>query len=265
MSKLRLDFVPRNVSASHFFLSLSFIFSLLFSSLGAAGSFGTKFQSFFTWIPTVIVALICLTFVHLLFRNRLRLNFWIQSLLEGVCGSLLFAPLAYFLDVYLGSDAGPYFSLRGIFEEFSHVCPPLTICWVLLKLPRHLGFILPSKINPDLIFRDLPPEHHSVAAEISGTFLELIPRGIGHDVIYLKAEKQYVTVVTPLGSKLVLHGLSQAIESFSKNYGVRIHRSLWVAKKHIVNVDKKDRLVVLSNGAELPISRRSLSSITEFH
>ena len=262
MSKLKLNLAPRNVSTTRLVLFFSFIFSIVFSSIGAAGSFGSRFQSFFVWIPTTLLAFICLIFTHCLLKHRIKLNFWVLSFLEGVVGSLLFAPLAFFLDVYLGTDPGPYLSGVGILEEFGHVWLPVTVCWIVVKSPRYFGFVLPVKIDPDFSFDQLLLNKSESKIEIIGTFLEMIPKELGRDIIFLKAEKQYLMVTTSLGSKLVHYGLNKAIRSFSDDYGVKIHRSLWVVKKHIAKIDKKNRVVIMSDGSELPISRRLLSSIS---
>ncbi len=262
MSKAKLNLAPRNVSTTRLVLFFSFIFSIVFSSTGAAGSFGSRFQSFFVWIPTTLLAFVCLILTHSLFKHRIKLNFWVLSFIEGVFGSLIFAPLAYFLDVYLGTDPGPYLSGMGIFEEFGHVWLPVTVCWIIVKSPRYFGFVLPIRIDPDFVFNQHLLNKSDSEIEIIGTFLEMIPKELGKDIIYLKAEKQYLMVTTPLGSKLVHHGLNQAIRSFSDGYGVKIHRSIWVVKKHIHRIDKRKRVVIMSNCSELPISRRLLSSIS---
>lgn len=262
MSKPKLNLAPRNVSTTRLILFFSFIFSIIFSSIGAAGSFGSLFQSFFVWVPTTLLAFVCLILTHSLLKHRTNLNFWVLSFFEGVAGSLFFAPLAYFLDVYLGTDPGPYLSGMAILEEFGHVWLPVTVCWIVVKSPRYFGFVLPVKIDPDFSFNQHLLNKSESEIEIIGTFLDVIPKELGKDIIYLKAEKQYLMVTTSLGSKLVHHGLNQAIRSFSDEYGVKIHRSIWVVKKHISRIDKKNRVVIMSNGSELPISRRLLSSMS---
>jgi hypothetical protein len=261
MKKIKLTLAPKNVPNFSFVAFSSLVFALIFSSLGAAGSYGSKVQSFFVWTPTIVIAIIFLILTHLFLRQKLKINFWVLSILEGMVGSLFFSPFAYFIDVFLGSDPGPYLSFHGIVEEFGNVLPSVVICWLLMKSPRYFGLILPAKITHDLVRTAVPSEHGELSPEIIGTFLEILPKELGTDVIFIKAEKQYILVTTSLGSKLIHYGLTQAINSFAADYGYRIHRSIWVAKKHIVRIDKKMRTVTMSNNAILPISRRLLSSI----
>jgi hypothetical protein len=261
MKKIKLTLAPKNVPDSRFVAFSALVFALIFSSLGAAGSYGTRVQSFFVWTPTIVIAIFFLTLTHLFLRKKLKFNFWIVSILEGIVGSLFFAPFAYFIDVFLGLDPGPYLSLNGIVSEFGNVLPSVVICWLLMKSPRYFGLIFPAKITQDLVRTYDTSSHGKVSSEIIGTFLEMLPKELGTDVIFIKAEKQYIMVTTSLGSKLIHYSLTPAINSFAEDYGFRIHRSIWVARKHVLRIDKKMRTVKMSNDAILPISRRLLSTI----
>jgi hypothetical protein len=261
MKKFKLTLAPKNVADLSFVAFSSLVFALIFSSLGAAGSYGTRVQSFFVWTPTIVIAIFFLILTHLFLRQKLKINFWVLSILEGIVGSLFFAPFAYFIDVFLGSDPGPYLSFNGIVKEFGNVLPSVVICWLLMKSPRYFGLILPVKTTRDFLKTAVPDAHRTVSPEITGTFLEMLPKELGTDVIFIKAEKQYIMVTTSLGSKLIHYSLTQAINSFAEDYGFRIHRSIWVARKHVLRIDKKMRTVTMSNDAKLPISRRLLSTI----
>jgi hypothetical protein len=249
MKKIKLTLAPKNVPDFSFVVLSSFVFALLFSSLRAAGSYGSRVQSFFVWIPTIVIAIFFLILTHLFLRQKLKINFWVLSILEGIVGSLFFAPFAYFIDVFLGSDPGPYLSFNGIVKEFGNVLPSVVICWLLMKSPRYFGLILPAKITQELVKAAFPSDPGKLSPEIIGTFLEILPKELGTDVIFIKAEKQYIMVTT------------SPINSFAEDYGYRIHRSIWVARKHVLRIDKKMRTVTMSNDAILPISRRLLSTI----
>jgi DNA-binding LytR/AlgR family response regulator len=88
-------------------------------------------------------------------------------------------------------------------------------------------------------------------------FFQRLPKSLGTDVIYLRAQDHYVEVTTTLGHELVLIRLSDAIRELDEDEGIQTHRSWWVVSKHIVEqkrVAGKPQLV-LSNGAEVPVSR----------
>jgi two-component system LytT family response regulator len=79
------------------------------------------------------------------------------------------------------------------------------------------------------------------------------------DILYIQADGSYSTVFTNDGkeiftSKKLIDYQRQLTDAF-----FRIHHSIIVNLKWISHLDKKNNLVILSNGFELPISRRKKS------
>ena len=90
------------------------------------------------------------------------------------------------------------------------------------------------------------------------SLLSKLPLSKRGEIISLTSEDHYVRIDTDKGSETLLFRLSDAIEMCAPISGIRVHRSHWVAKAHVVDYAKdKDRwFLVLSNGQSVPISRK---------
>jgi DNA-binding LytR/AlgR family response regulator len=86
---------------------------------------------------------------------------------------------------------------------------------------------------------------------------KVLPLELGHDVIAVKSELQYLRVWTTRGAALVLGSL-QEVEDEEGSAGMRIHRSWWVHARHVRTVRRRGEAAIceLSDGREVPISRR---------
>jgi hypothetical protein len=95
--------------------------------------------------------------------------------------------------------------------------------------------------------------------ETSG-FLGRLPVQLGRDIVFVEAQEHYLRVVTSRGEHLLLQGLTHAIVELEDHGfdGIQIHRSVWVAWKHVDNVKVQAGTVsvVVSTGACLKIGRR---------
>lgn len=78
------------------------------------------------------------------------------------------------------------------------------------------------------------------------------------DVIALSAEEHYVRILTEDGAQLIHHPLGKAVAEMPDSLGIRVHRSWWVADRHVVNAQRGDRRwsVLLSCGDWVPVSDR---------
>ena len=82
---------------------------------------------------------------------------------------------------------------------------------------------------------------------------------------YLKAELQYVKVVTDQGRALVLLSLRDAVAQLPAGLGLQPHRSYWVAWDAIRTFRSRGRQgeLVLSDGTRDPVSRRNCRQVRE--
>lgn len=93
-------------------------------------------------------------------------------------------------------------------------------------------------------------------------FLRSLPAPLTHDVVRLKADEHYVEVTTTGGSALILKRFTDAVDELG-NLGIRVHRSHWVAHRHITRVvrDEHRTLLRLANGERIPVSRTYLGAV----
>jgi hypothetical protein len=97
------------------------------------------------------------------------------------------------------------------------------------------------------------------------SLLDRLPLRLGRDIVFLEAQEHYLRVVTSRGEHLLLQGFSHAVTEMEKNSfdGVQIHRSIWVAWRHIENIESRSgaMAVVLSTGITLQIGRRRAKTV----
>jgi hypothetical protein len=89
-----------------------------------------------------------------------------------------------------------------------------------------------------------------------------LPSELGNDVIAVASELQYLRVWTPRGCALVLGALAD-VESESGSQGLRVHRSWWIACRHVVSVRRtaSGAVCVMSDGRQVPVSRRRRAEV----
>lgn len=93
-------------------------------------------------------------------------------------------------------------------------------------------------------------------------FFDRLPRHVGRDVIYANVSGHYLQVVTTAGTCLVLMRLSDAVLALG-DAGMQVHRSYWVAHRHIDGVIQRGQrtLLRLTGAHEIPVSRTHLASV----
>lgn len=79
----------------------------------------------------------------------------------------------------------------------------------------------------------------------------LLPK---RNILYFQSDLRYVNICLLHGENpRILAKLSQ-IEQFAGDFFVRIHKSYLVNPRHVLWMDKKNHLVLLTNGEQLPVS-----------
>ena len=102
-----------------------------------------------------------------------------------------------------------------------------------------------------------------IAADRTARFLDRLPPELGRDLVYLKMADHYVEAFTTLGSTLVLMRFADAITELEGADGLRVHRSFWVARDHVIGTAHRDgrRALRLTGGHEVPVSRSYLADV----
>jgi hypothetical protein len=90
-------------------------------------------------------------------------------------------------------------------------------------------------------------------------FARLPPR-LGTDLIALEMEDHYLRVHTRLGSDLILVRMRDAVNELDGLDGLQVHRSWWVARQAVEQVERDGRNVVLrlAGGLAAPVSRNQV-------
>ena len=117
-----------------------------------------------------------------------------------------------------------------------------------------------------LIYRDNPSRDESLSPSIVSSTLQSIcriteiearlPAGFG-PLLAMKAEDHYVRIFGSDQSLLMLMRLTDAIGLASGMDGMRVHRSWWVARAGISEIEQQGRktTLILTNGERVPVSR----------
>ena len=96
----------------------------------------------------------------------------------------------------------------------------------------------------------------------SGRFFDRLPDDLGRDIIYLTASAHYVDVITAAGSTSILLRFSDAVAELG-DIGIRVHRSHWVAFRHVKQAVRRDgrTLLRLSGDHEVRVGRNYLPEV----
>ncbi|SFS16576.1 LytTR family DNA-binding domain-containing protein [Yoonia litorea] len=83
------------------------------------------------------------------------------------------------------------------------------------------------------------------------------------DIISMSMQDHYVEVTTSAGKELVLSRFADAIDEVKGVNGLRLHRSHWIAEKHLVDTKRRGNraFAKLSDGRELPVSDTYLKAV----
>lgn len=94
------------------------------------------------------------------------------------------------------------------------------------------------------------------ASTSNSAWLDQLPAHLGRRLILLQAQDHYVRAKTERGETLIRTTLQDAARDLG-DYGVRVHRSWWVARHAIGGFRYRAGMpvVVLNDGLELPVGR----------
>lgn len=195
----------------------------------------------------------------------------------ALCASVIFAPVSLLLDLLfspapdIGSE--PTLTLLLI-DEITALALPTLCAWLLVNGARLTMLSVPmiqeasspeSEPATGQSGRD-PAKEAGPASGLTNieiAFWSRVPRELGTELVSLSAEQHYLHVVTTKGRSLILFPISRAIQAAERLEGMRIHRSHWVAFRHVTALSKDDTglYVCLASGKKLPVSRSSQQAV----
>ncbi|MGY5318430.1 LytR/AlgR family response regulator transcription factor [Neomicrococcus lactis] len=111
------------------------------------------------------------------------------------------------------------------------------------------------------IVADSAPTKPDMVTVDQGGMTKMIPRS---EIRFVQAQGDYVQLHTKDAKYLVRVTLNDLEEQWASRGFLRIHRSFLVSIDHVDHIRIRDgKATVAINGAELPVSRRSLPSVRE--
>ena len=97
-------------------------------------------------------------------------------------------------------------------------------------------------------------------------FLERLPTSLrGAEIYAVSSEDHYLRIHSSRGSDLILMRLSDAISELDGIEGAQVHRSWWVARGAVKDVERGDGKAVftLTNDTQVPVSRTYAKALRE--
>lgn len=96
-------------------------------------------------------------------------------------------------------------------------------------------------------------------------FLRRLPVARRGPLVRIEAQDHYLNVVTDKGSAFILMRLGEAVEVLKGTAGLQVHRSHWISIP-AVQAHRRDKgrdILVMSDGAEVPVSRSNRAAAQE--
>jgi hypothetical protein len=208
--------------------------------------------------------------------QRGRMPLWSLVVMSGFMGAAMLTPIYWLIGEGLMQrvlgfaetfDTDELISLQQksgwaeLLDEWLEISGPVIAAWALISWPRLPGLLPPlvqtATEDVDEMLELKSQALDDIALSIERNWRKALPLELGHDVIAVKSELQYLRVWTTRGSALVLGSL-QEVEDAEGSAGMRVHRSWWVHARHVRIVRRRGEAASceLSDGREVPVSRR---------
>lgn len=134
---------------------------------------------------------------------------------------------------------------------------------------RLLPYVVLTSLITSFVFETLAADAPAPASErqrdaSEPVWLDRLPHELGRDLMLLQSQDHYLRVKTKLGETLIRGVLQEAAEELGE-YGLRLHRSWWVARSAIRSFEyrKGAPVIVLTDGQEIPVGRTYRRSVRE--
>lgn len=225
------------------------------------------------WLTHVLVGVVVLEAAQTLVGRLPRLRNlppWGQVTAASLIGAAAFAPLAFLPETALaaagvGGAADPL-TMAELAEEAASSAGPVAAFWLLLNAPR-LVAIAAQPTGAEAAEAAASAPARAPAPQSPEALVELLsklPRTVGRDIVALSAELHYLRVHTTRGEALILMAFGRAVEALREARGLTIHRSHWVAFRHVARVEMSSGgacRCVTTTGLALPVSRPNRATL----
>lgn len=267
-----------SIDARLYFLIATLFLTLIFASLNPEGSENVSGIALLgLWFLQTAIPMALLVICHMalsLIPRFDRLGPWKKVTISGLLGALLFSPMALAIDILFGNepvatlfDAGDF--MTAWLDELFGVAPPIILVWLALNTPQilRINFDHKSEISEDQVqgkgLQGGEVPRPSSSDNATPGFMNLLPKSLGQQLVYIQAELHYIRVVTLEGEALILYNLKDAIADLSPELGIQTHRSYWIAQDQIKSLKRHNShfSVEVTTGQWIPVSRRRARTV----
>jgi len=187
---------------------------------------------------------------------RFDLPPWFGLAAAVLVGSLPMAGVARFAARHVWTRFVAGMSLLDWYGETLIVALPLCFVYAAAK-----GLLRSKRSAPEAT----SPAENDDKNDDTGSlrFLTRLPPRLGRDLLCLQMEDHYVRAHTAAGSDLILIPLHQAVAELGGLEGLQVHRSWWVSRSAVLEVERDGRSMRLKlrNGVRAPVSRRAVAAL----
>lgn len=251
------------VTPQRYFFGIAVVLGLLFATIGELDEGASWWSHYLIWQLQTLIPMALFVGCHLLlgqFSFAANLNPWLQLLISGGLGAVLFTPINLGLDVVLqGEVLMDQQILSALLSEITSMGPTAMISWVAINAPWVLGYRFEAAPNTTSV------ERSAGVTAAQPHFMSLIPEDKRGELLYLKADLHYLSVYSSQGHALVLYNLRDAIDELPEDVGFQCHRSYWVCLQQVASLERTGRQgeIELKDGSKVPVSRSFLASVTD--
>lgn len=102
------------------------------------------------------------------------------------------------------------------------------------------------------------------ALDQASWFFERLPAELGRDIVCVRVSGHYLDVVTTEGACRVLLPLADAVKALD-DLGMQVHRSHWVAHRHVLGLIRRDNRTLLrvTGEREIPVGRNRVAHVRQ--
>ncbi|WNO07628.1 LytTR family DNA-binding domain-containing protein [Teredinibacter sp. KSP-S5-2] len=232
-------------------------------------------MSLLFWTCHIGTGLVILYLASYWIRNKVTSKLSPLTLvsISGLIGAVICAPIYTWFDVIFPSvdkasmswlsNKGQESTAWALLEEFTQMGPIFLASWFIMNIPLFTRKNTPYS-NEKVEKTEQKSYNSQKENENKKVLLDKLPSVIGRDIVSVSSDLHYINIETAKGKALILGSIKAVAEVF-QNEGIQVHRSHWVAYKHVsklhINGDKAYCLT--STGSKIPVSRSKRKAVKD--
>ncbi len=249
---------------------------LLFVAMKPEATAGfSLFERLGFWTAHVGLGLVSIIVASSLLRRPVlaRRPLIVGLIVTAIAGAAMLAPVYLLLDSLVPPELADepddwldLFAARGLLyallAEFLEVVPVFLVSWLAVNLPL---LFQPEEDTAPPSSPDTPPGGGDKPLDKDDIRARL-PQALGTDIVLISSDMHYLHVHTSKG-KCMIHGALKTAAEQLGDLGMLVHRSHWVAHRHVQRIVRKESSVelLLTNELRTPVSRRNRSSVNDMY